>query len=258
MSIATKCTCGGSFTFCNDHVAECHHRIPPLTPPSPEQGVMARWVKASERLPKYPGDPQIHYRLDGFHKVLGNFYHNDSNELVFGVIGVTHKNYDIPREKWAGIEWLDELPAPPTPVDTDFETSLSKQVKEVGEGSTASVWFQEGAEWARDHFSKHLQSQQAVRWVTLVGATVDGFQLCRLIGTTEKFPAMIAPYVITDMAGKTYKRDELEYLIDSPAPEQVDPVKLIDWVQSHWPILRVYKPDAVVEKYTASLQNKQP
>lgn len=143
MSIATKCTCGHSFTFCKDGITECHHRLPSFsTPPSEAEGqVISRWVKASDRLPKYLGDPQIHYRLDGFQKVLGNFYHNESNELVFGVIGVTHKNYDIPKEKWGGLEWLEDCashPAPSGPVEgqltvKDYEEVLSDHKKLVKE-----------------------------------------------------------------------------------------------------------------------------
>lgn len=71
-----------------------------------------RWVKASERLPKHLGSPEIHYRLDGFHKVLGNFYDKEDGEIVFGVIGVTHPDYDIYRDKWSGIEWLEESDSP--------------------------------------------------------------------------------------------------------------------------------------------------
>lgn len=69
------------------------------------------WVKASERLPDNPGSPQNHWRLDGFHKVNGNFY-EDGDEIVFGVIGNgCHEDYIIRKDKFDRIEFLNDRPA---------------------------------------------------------------------------------------------------------------------------------------------------
>jgi hypothetical protein len=86
--------------------------------PTPEREKILRWVKASERLPKYPGDPQNHYRLDGEHKVHGNFHYSIDDErcegeIVFTVIGMgLFADYVITREKFNAIEFLEEVEAP--------------------------------------------------------------------------------------------------------------------------------------------------
>lgn len=68
------------------------------------------WVKASEKMPPHPGSPQNHWRLDGFHKAMGNFY-DDEGEMFFGVHGCgCFEDYSIPKEKFDRVEWLDESP----------------------------------------------------------------------------------------------------------------------------------------------------
>lgn len=75
------------------------------TPQAPAGPV---WVKCSTRMPIHPGDPNNHWRLDGFHKVAGNFFEEDG-QLVFGVNGNgLFKDYEIKHNKFDRIEWLDE------------------------------------------------------------------------------------------------------------------------------------------------------
>lgn len=72
-----------------------------------QQGL--RWVKASERLPINPGSPQNHWRIDGFHKVNGNFFDGENGEVVFAVLGNgCHDDYFIEKDKFDRIEYLDE------------------------------------------------------------------------------------------------------------------------------------------------------
>lgn len=113
-----------------------------------------RWVKASEALPKNLGDPEIHYRIDGFHKVLGNFYHNEAGELVFGVIGYTHADYDIPKEKWGGLEWLDEstLAAQPDPVA--FDNAMEAEINSRKWGLFGEQVWTDGANWAKNYLQQ--------------------------------------------------------------------------------------------------------
>lgn len=102
-----------------------------------------RWVKASERLPKYPGDPNNHYRIDGFHKVLGNFHYSIDDErcegeIVFTVIGHgLHADYQIPKEKWSSLEWLDESPSPTVEPAVEREKK-SDLLPHLGFGSPSS------------------------------------------------------------------------------------------------------------------------
>src|ERR1700683_3549309 len=77
-----------------------------------------RWVKVSDRLPPRPGSPEYHFRVDGFHKVNGNFHHSISDEtcegdVVFSVHGGgLFDDYVIPPEKFCNLEWLEETESP--------------------------------------------------------------------------------------------------------------------------------------------------
>lgn len=68
-----------------------------------------KWEKVTTRMPLNPGDPQNYYRTDGDHKVNGNFYEDENKELVFGVHpNGAHNGYDIRKEMFDRIEWLDQ------------------------------------------------------------------------------------------------------------------------------------------------------
>jgi len=76
-----------------------------------------RWVKASERLPKYAGSPEYHFRFGGL-KVNGNFHYSIDDErcegdIVFTVFGGgCFQDYVVTKERFASLEWLEETVAP--------------------------------------------------------------------------------------------------------------------------------------------------
>ena len=49
-------------------------------------------------------------------------------------------------------------------------------------------------------------------WVKATDKYSKGWQLCRIIGDTNKFPAKLASNVIADFSGKTYEKDQIEWL----------------------------------------------
>lgn len=92
---------------CNAALEEYYKTDTPISR-SAAQPTGPVWVKCSVKMPTYPGDPNNHWRLDGFHKVNGNFFDEDG-EIKFGVHGNgAHDDYVITRDKFQGIEWLDE------------------------------------------------------------------------------------------------------------------------------------------------------
>lgn len=72
------------------------------------------WVKADKELPPNIGSPEYHFRVDGFHKVNGNFHYSIDDERMEGEIVFTvqgngcHEDYVIPNAKFSCLEWLDE------------------------------------------------------------------------------------------------------------------------------------------------------
>lgn len=52
-------------------------------------------------------------------------------------------------------------------------------------------------------------------WIKAVDKNADGFKLARLVGSDKSFPAMFATHVIAGADGKTYKKEDIEWLDES-------------------------------------------
>lgn len=149
---------------------EQHGKLNEKAEPQQPRKVL-RWVKASERLPKYSGSPENHYRVDGNHKVHGNFHYSIDDErcegeIVFTVIGMgLFKDYVITKEKFHALEWLEEtedLSAPVSPVEEKQKWIISgEKTTQVSEDSwrrntktlvvTESTPLVKALQWAEDN-----------------------------------------------------------------------------------------------------------
>lgn len=59
-----------------------------------------------------------------------------------------------------------------------------------------------------------------MKWTKATDKYPEQVQLARVIGTCNNFPAMFATHVIADFTGKTYRKDQIEWL----DPASNDPV----------------------------------
>jgi hypothetical protein len=56
-----------------------------------------------------------------------------------------------------------------------------------------------------------------MKWTLASEKNTDGFKLARIKGEDVTFPSMFAPHVICDTSGKTYLKEDIEWL-DTSSP----------------------------------------
>jgi len=62
-------------------------------------------------------------------------------------------------------------------------------------------------------------------WIKATDKYPSDWKLSRLIGTEKEFPAMFATHVIADLAGKTYKKDQMEWFDTSEPSFSIEDMK---------------------------------
>lgn len=68
-------------------------------------------------------------------------------------------------------------------------------------------------------------------WIKATDKYPEDWQLCRIVGTNKKFPAMFATHVIADFAGKTYRKDQIEWLDESEHSFTISDIILV-WAKA--------------------------
>lgn len=71
-------------------------------------------------------------------------------------------------------------------------------------------------------------------WIRADVKRPDGWQLARFLNSRKRFPVKFSPHVITDMVGKTYEPQELEYLSDegsAAAGREEDACDFAEWMR---------------------------
>lgn len=187
---------------------------------------------------------QLSGREKEFFALLKYILHDE--ELALGYVGAFEdvvKEQPAPAGNAEG-PWKYEVHHSQGPEDceewvtiTDGKVVLRLEQHEDEEGEQkivnllnamkATIWYENPDAIIASYYKEQNEELKAAGnagslWKS-VDQDVDGWKLCRVKGTTEQMPLMIAPNVIVDFAGKTYKREELEYVGQSGAVKEAEP-----------------------------------